>query len=232
MKTLIKIQNYQEAKILERLNRFVVRLKIKNKTIFGHLNNTGKLGEFIKKGKVGLVLPTQNKGKLKFRLSMVKEDERAFSIIDTLLQMKCFEIALKKQFIPWLKGGKILKRNFKLNGFLIDYLIDYKNRKYYLEAKSAVMKYKNLAMYPDCPSERGAKHILTLLKNPKSSIILFIVGMKNVDAFSPNKKADPKIYEFLLKARKVGVKIKAIQLYFDKKLNRIVLKNGNLPIRF
>jgi len=91
MKTLIKIENYQKATILKRINRFVVRLKIKNKNIFGHLNNTGKLEEFIKKGKVGLVLPTQNKGKLKFRLSMVKEDERAFSIIDTLIQMKCFD---------------------------------------------------------------------------------------------------------------------------------------------
>jgi len=272
MKILLRIENYEKGIIIERLNRFVVKGKIKNKHILAHLNNTGRLEDFIRKGKVCLLLPIENKNKLKFRLSMVKESKNIYSIIDTQLQMKCFEIALEKGYISWLKGAKILKRNFRINnanlpgykpdklpgygpdivhGFrtdvsgkhpgnlsgkhpgnlsIIDYLIEHKNKKYLLEVKSAVMKYKNFAMYPDCPSIRGQKHIKGLIDNYKNSIILFIAGMKNVSLFSPNKKADPKIYELLKVAKEKGVKIKAIQIYFDEKRKSVILKNDNLPV--
>jgi sugar fermentation stimulation protein A len=228
MKILLKIENYEKGVIIERLNRFVVKVKIKNRLTLAHLNNTGRLEDFLKKGEVGLFLPIKNK--LKFRLSMIKESKNIYSIIDTQLQMKCFEIALKKGYISWLKGAKILKRNFRINHSLIDYLIQHKNKKYLLEIKSAVMKYKNFAMYPDCPSIRGQKHIKELIDNYRNSIILFIAGIKNISAFSPNKNADPKIYELLKIAKEKGVKIKAIQIYFDEKRKSVILKNGNLPV--
>jgi len=324
MKDLLKIENYEKGIIIERLNRFVVKGKIKNKLVLAHLNNTGRLEDFLRKGKVGLFLPinadyadsTQTaRTKLKFRLSMVKESKNIYSIIDTQLQMKCFEIALEKGYISWLKGAKILKRNFKINHSLIDYLIEHKNKKYLLEIKSAVMKYKNFAMYPDCPSVRGQKHIKELINiqstritdrinypnnsiypnegpnnipeyrpnkniHPNddqiiypnnrpnknkifgkhsgnsygphsgsdikfgphsgktfghnsgrySPIILFIAGMKNISAFSPNKNADPKIYELLKIAKEKGVKIKAIQIYFDEKRKSVILENDDLPV--
>jgi sugar fermentation stimulation protein A len=172
MKILLKIENYEKGIIIERLNRFVVKGKIKNRYVLAHLNNTGRLEDFVKKGRIGLFLPinadyadsTQSAPtKLKFRLSMIKESKNIYSVIDTQLQMKCFEIALEKGYISWLKGAKILKRNFRINHSLIDYLIEHKNKKYLLEIKSAVMKYKNFAMYPDCPSVRGQKHIRELI---------------------------------------------------------------------
>jgi len=235
MQVLLKIENYQKGRVIERLNRFVVGVKLKNKNILVHLNNTGRLKDLIKKGKIALLLPIENR-KLKYRLSMVKEDKNIFSIIDTSLQMKCFEVALEKGYISWLKGAKILKRNFKINSSFIDYLILCKNKKYLLEIKSAVMNYKNFAMYPDCPSIRGQKHLKELIHTSSSKsllpIILFIAGMKNVFGFSPNKNADPKIYELLKIAKNKGVKIKAIQIYFDEKIKSIILKKDNLRVDF
>ena len=232
----MRIENYKEGVIIERVNRFVVKSKIKQKIILTHLNNTGRLEGLVRKGKAGLFLPIEflpieNKNKLKFRLSMVKESGNFYSIIDTFLQMKCFEVAIEKGYISWLKGAKILKRNFRINNSLIDYLIEHKNKKYLLEIKSAVMKYKNFGMYPDCPSIRGQRQIKELIKNYKNSIILFIVAMKNISAFSPNKNADQKIYQLLKIAKEKGVKIKAIQIYFDKRINSIILKDDNLPIK-
>lgn len=227
MKTLLKIENFKIGEIIERINKFIVKAKIGNKTVWAHLNNTGRLEEFVKKGKIGIFLPLKGR-KTKFRLSMIKENDSA-SIIDTSLQMKCFEIALEKNYLSWLKGGKILRRNFRINNSLIDYLIKYKSKKYLLEVKSAVMKKGTYAMYPDCPSIRGQKHLKELI-NHKNSIILFIAGMKNVKAFKPNKSADPKIYELLKIAKQKGIKIKAIQIYFDLKRKEIFLKDNNLKV--
>jgi sugar fermentation stimulation protein len=355
MKILLKIENYEKGVVIERLNRFVVKVKIKNRLTLTHLNNTGRLEDFLKKGEVGLFLPINAdyadftrtmRTKLKFRLSMIKESKNIYSIIDTSLQMKCFEIALEKGYISWLKGAKILKRNHRINTSLIDYLIERKNKKYLIEVKSAVMRYKNFAMYPDCPSIRGQKHIKGLIDiqsaritdrinlpessdriestritrpnnniypnkrpnnlpeyqpnetqkfgpdsgntfgqnsgkvfgeysgdsfgphsgsdiefghnsgnefgidsgkvfgqdsgrniNPRlsalypyKSVVLFIAGMKNISAFSPNRNADPKIYELLKIAKEKGAQIKAIQIYFNEKRKSVILKNDNLPV--
>jgi sugar fermentation stimulation protein A len=226
----MEIKNYEKGIVVRRINRFVVKAKIKNKVVLAHLNNTGRLEELVKEGNVGLFLPIEKSKKLSFRLSMIKEKKNIFSIIDTSLQMKAFENALKNNYISWFKDAQILRRNFRINNSLIDYLIEYRNKKYIVEIKSAVMKRKNIAMYPDCPSIRGQKHIKELIKNPKNSIILFIAAMKNINAFSPNKEADTKIYELLKTAKRKGVKVKAIQIYFDKSINSIILKNDELPV--
>ncbi|GBD34813.1 Sugar fermentation stimulation protein A [bacterium HR35] len=127
------------------------------------------------------------------------------------------------------KRAKVLKRNFRINNSLIDYLIEYKKKKYVLEVKSAVMKKGIYAMYPDCPSIRGQKHIKELI-NHKNSIILFIAGMKNIKAFKLNKDADQKIYELLKIAKQKGVKVKAIQIYFDLKRKEVILQDDDLKV--
>ncbi|MEM0476683.1 MAG: DNA/RNA nuclease SfsA [Candidatus Aenigmatarchaeota archaeon] len=228
--SILKISKIIPCKILIRLNKFLVKVKIKNKIHIVSLNNTGRLEKILIKNKTGFLLPIKNPQKTKYRLSFVKEDKKSAMIIDTSLQMKCFEIGIKKNLISWLKGAKILKRNVKLDDSLIDFLIQHKNKKYYLEIKSAVMKENNFAMYPDCPSLRGQKHIKELIKHSKNSIILFIAGMKNINAFKPNKNADEKIYELLKIAKKRGIIIKALQIYLDLKTKNIILKNDNLKV--
>lgn len=228
--SILKISKIIPCKILIRLNKFLVKVKIKNKIHIVSLNNTGRLEKILIKNKTGFLLPIKNPQKTKYRLSFIKEDKESAMIIDTSLQMECFEIGIKKNLISWLKGAKILKRNVKLDDSLIDFLIQHKNKKYYLEIKSAVMKENNFAMYPDCPSIRGQKHIKELIKHSKNSIILFIAGMKNINAFKPNKNADEKIYELLKIAKKRKVIIKALQIYLDLKTKNIILKNDNLKV--
>lgn len=247
MKNITKIFSIIPCKIIKRINKFVVKVKLKNKLIFASLNNTGRLEQLLIKNKIGYLTPIKTPHKTKFRLSFIKENKNSAIIIDTYLQMKCFEIALKKNLISWLKEAKILKRNVKIHSqtdinlnkkyiksnlgiSLIDYLIKHRGRKYYLEIKSAVMKENNFALYPDCPSLRGQKHIKELINNNQNSIILFIAGMKNVNGFKPNKNADTKIYELLKIAKNKGVKIKAIKIYLNLKNENIVLEDDNLKV--
>ena len=61
-------------------------------------------------------------------------------------------------------------------------------------------------------------------------MILFIAGMKNINAFMPNKNADSKIYELLKEAKSKKVKIKAIQIYFDERRKEVIAKNYDLNV--
>ena len=223
------------ACILEcRLNRFVVRVKVDGESTLAHLNNTGRLEGLVAAGNVGYCTKHHAK-KTSYRLIAVREKgyEEA-AIVDTGLQMRAFEAALNLQLIPFLRGCKIASRNPRLEGSIIDYKLDCNGKQVYLEVKSAVMRGEgNVAMYPDCPSSRGRRHVEALvehaLKGGLSSIV-FIAGLPRVNAFRPNKKADPLMAELLKRAFRSRVLVRALSMYFDPGTGYVLLENANLPV--
>lgn len=218
-----------ECKIMERVNRFVVKVKI-NKIFKAHVNNTGRLSGYFK----GKAFCVKNKsGTTDYRLISVEENGFG-AIVDTQLQMKAFETALKRGFIPWLDGYRILKRNVELKNSLIDYLLECGKDRAYLEVKSALLRKGRCAMYPDCPSVRGRRHVKDIteaVKNGETGFILFIAALPNRACFKVNAKADKKIQELLIEARKTGVQIKSIGMYYNPKDSFIYLYNPDLKVR-
>jgi len=45
------------------------------------------------------------------------------AVVDTRLQMRAFEEALRMELIPWLRGCRLLKRDARLGLSLTDYLL-------------------------------------------------------------------------------------------------------------
>jgi len=230
---LFRIDNPEECRIIERLNRFVVTVEIKGNYYPAYINNTGRLYELLVKGRKAFCFRTHHRGTTDFRLFAI-EESGSEALIDTQLQMKAFEESLARNHIPWLAGCRILKRNAKLGASLIDYLLKRHGRDVYLEVKSAVLRESEYAMYPDCPSERGRKHINELSGYVKESggegILLFIAALPHVKAFKPNEPADPKLYEALKAANSSGVDIRAIGLYYNPEDAFVYLFNPDLEI--
>lgn len=219
-----------ECEVVERVNRFVVNVKVGKKCHKAWINNTGRLQEFLVKGRKGFCMKKE-KGKTAYRLFSIK-DGKLGAVIDTQLQMRAFEKCLEMNFIPWLDGCKMIKRNAKLRECLIDYLLDCDGKKIYLEVKSAVLKEKKYAMYPDCPSARGRKHLKELMNYSKNgeAMILFIAALPGIKAFKPNKNADEKLYDLLLESHQRGVKIKAMNIYYNQFDSFIYLSNPDLRV--
>ncbi len=147
--------------------------------------------------------------------------------------MRAFEEALNKNLIPWLNNCKILKRNVKLNKSIVDYLIKCDDL-LYLEVKSAALKRNRYAMYPDCPSLRGRRHIAEIIKHVRSgnkAAILFIAAIPNVRAFKPNKRGDNVIFKLLRDAFDAGVVIKSISIFYNPSNYYVHLKNPDLKVK-
>jgi len=90
-------------------------------------------------------------------------------------------------------------------------------------------------MYPDCPSFRGRKHIKELIEYVKKggkAFILFIAALPGVKAFKPNIEADLKIYEMLVRAYEIGVKVKSMAIYYNPKNYYVYLYNPDLEVEF
>ena len=48
---LLKLRSVKSCKIIRRINRFVVEVIVDNRRNFAHINNTGRLQEYLIKGK-------------------------------------------------------------------------------------------------------------------------------------------------------------------------------------
>ncbi|HUV79253.1 MAG TPA: hypothetical protein VMW40_00245 [Candidatus Bathyarchaeia archaeon] len=72
-KRIIRIDNPPECRIIERLNRFVVKIEIKGSYHPAHINNTGRLAELLVKGQKAFCFRAQSRGKTDFRRFAIEE---------------------------------------------------------------------------------------------------------------------------------------------------------------
>jgi sugar fermentation stimulation protein A len=229
---ILEILRATECRILRRINRFVVDVEVEGWAYRAHITNTGRLEQFLNQGRVAYCLPKENPGKTDFLLLAIQDGDAA-ALIDTRLQMQAFERVVGMGLIPWLKGWRIIKRNARLGTSLIDYLLESNGKAIYLEVKSAVLRDGKYAMYPDCPSLRGQKHVRELadhVKHGGEAIILFIAALPDVTAFKPCRTGDPTLCKLLAKAKRAGVRLKAVQMIYEPADGTIRLINGDLRV--
>ena len=105
-----------------------------------------------------------------------------------------------------------VKREVKFGGSRFDVYYEAGERKGFLEVKGVTLEEDGVAMFPDAPTERGAKHLLELaeaVEKGYESAVLFLVQMKGISVFRPHEARDPKFAEALRKAAQAGVKVLA-----------------------
>lgn len=232
--SLIRIENWKTLKIIKRINRFVVLVEEDSYVEKAYINNTGRLMEYMVTGKTAYCILLSRPRKTKYRLFAV-EDSGLGALIDTQFQMEAFEKIIEQQLAAWAKDCRIRQRNPRLGESVLDYLLECRDREVYVEVKSAVLRSKdNYAMYPDCPTPRGRRHIRELIKhveNGGEAWLVFIAGLPHVKGFRPYEKGDPEIPRLVRAAYKHGVLVKAINFYFDPESSSIVLGNPDLRVK-
>ena len=153
------------------------------------------------------------------------------ALIDTWIQGKAFERSLDLKLIPWLKGYRIIKRNVRLNKSVIDYLLRRGDEETYLELKSAVQRMDGYASYPDAPSIRARRQLRDLIRYVEDggrATIVFMIGLRDVIGFRPNKDVDLEIHKLLLRGSQIGLEIRAIGVYYDLHRSSIRLWNPDV----
>ena len=229
---LYRFEDLIEAEVVTRLSRVTVLAQAGDARFLCHLRNTGRLHDLIYEGARILVIPKPSKRTHALILGC-PIDHRA-TLIDTYLQARCFEEAVKKGLVRWLRGMILDRRDVKLGGSRIDYRIRRKNEHGYLELKSAVYldTRDNYAMYPDSPSKRGRRHIIALtnIARKKRAIITFIAAHPLATGFKPCVEGDPEIPILLRRAVENGVEIYAVKMFIDENFN-VVFDNDSIPIK-
>ena len=216
---------------LERLNRFVARVRAPDGVSLAHVNNTGRLLDYMKRGAQSYCVRRESPGKTAYRL-VAFEDLGGAALVDTAIQMSALELALSRGYIGWARGCGIARRSPRLGDSVLDYLLDCAGRPVYVEVKSAVMRGPgDASMYPDCPTERGRRQISTMAEAASRGVaaaIVFVAAFPGATHFTPNDAADPEVRRLLRMARSAGVDLRAIAIHYDGR--RVVLDSDDLPV--
>lgn len=230
MTDLFGLEGVSECLILERVNRFTVEVLEGGRRARASLNNTGRLEELVRPGRKGYCLP--GSGRLPYRLFAVDEGGGG-SVVDTRLQAEAFEEALSRDLLPSLRGYRKRKRNVKVGEAVLDYELVGKGRTLLVELKSAVLRSGDLASYPDCPTERGRKHLKKLIElsgGGRRAMLFFMTSLRGVRGITPNRLADPELHRLMVEARRRGVLMGGAGILFLPGPSRVVLSDPDLPV--
>ena len=222
-----------KGKLIKRYKRFFTDVKIAKEIVTAHCPNTGSMKGLLDEGNEVYLLPNNDpKRKLKYGLEIIKSRKNLVGV-NTHMANRIVEYGLKNNLINELKNNDIIKPEVFFNKETrFDFLLEKKNQKIFVEVKNVTLfRNKDTAEFPDAPTARGIKHLLTLIDAIKKSYktyLIFLVQIQNMKYFKIAKDIDEEYYNAYLKAKKAGVNflayrcnISSKKIFIDKKLKII-----------
>ncbi len=226
-KSLIK------GKLIKRYKRFFTDVNIGKEIVTAHCPNTGSMKGLLDEGNEVYLLPNNDpKRKLKYGLEIIKSRKNLVGV-NTHMANRIVEHGLNNNLINELKNNDSIKAEVFFNKETrFDFLLEKKTQKTFVEVKNVTLfRNKDTAEFPDAPTARGIKHLLTLIDAIKKSYktyLIFLVQIQNMKNFKIAKDIDEEYYKTYLIAKKAGVNflayrcdISSKKIFIDKKLKII-----------
>lgn len=206
----MRYHNIVKGTFLERPNRFIAYAEIGGRTETVHVKNTGRCGELLtKQAVIYLEKSSKQDRKTAYDLIAVEKNGRIINIDSQAPNRAAEEWLLKKELFPDLD---FVRPETKYGKSRFDFYLEAGGKKIFMEVKGVTLEQENVVLFPDAPSERALKHVEELIAAGQAGYevyVLFVVQMKGVSYFTPNRETQPALAEALLKAEKAGVHILA-----------------------
>jgi len=175
-----------------------------------HVKNTGRCRELLIPGAQVWCQLCENTGrKTKFDLISVKKGDRIIN-----MDSQAPNTAVKE----WLLSGGFGEiENLKPESFYgesrFDFSFTLDGKQCFMEVKGVTLETDGVCMFPDAPTERGAKHLHGLTRAVAEGFgayVLFVVQMADVKYLQPHDERDPAFGKALRDAAKAGVTVLAM----------------------
>lgn len=192
-----------------------------------HVANTGRMAELFLPENPVYVAPVTNTShrKTAYDLALVEEDGVLVSA-DSRLPNGLMKEAIEAGRLPEFAEYEEVAQEVTFHESRIDLMLWGPQGTLYLEAKSATLVEDGTALFPDAPTERGRKHLVSLMKaidEGHRAAVAFVVQRPDANRFSPNRGADPAFADTLQQAAGRGVQVYAYRC--DVSLTGITVAN-------
>ena len=204
----------QPATVIARLNRFAVAVEVAAHRDVAHLPNSGRLEELLVPGTAALLAPRSSPGrKTAFDLALVRYPTPDNLVsVDARLPSVLVEEALQAgELAPFLCYPS-LRREVRFGDSRLDFMLQGERGFCLLETKSISWVVDGCALFPDAPTERGQRHLRTLIEGRRAghrAAVVFVIQRSDAYGFSPCRPADPAFAATLVDAAAEGVEVYA-----------------------
>lgn len=220
-----------EARFVRRLNRFAATVSLDGREVEVHVANSGRMRELLLPG--AMCYLTSQPGshrKTAYDLTLVAIDQvdaggvreapapygasagpigdRALVSADTRQANVLVWEAWRDGRLPHFEGYDSARREVRYHDSRLDMALGSPQGQCYIEVKSVTLVRDGVARFPDAPTDRGRKHVSTLVRAVEEghrAAAVFVVLREDAVAVSPHDANDPEFGEALREAVAAGV---------------------------
>ncbi len=209
----MKYEKVIDAIFLKRPNRFLAHVDIDGVEEIVHVRNTGRCKELLVPGARVVLEDCSHIANRKTKYSLIAVWKGKMLVnMDSQIPNKVVFDALNSHSIDSFRNISKAKREVTYGKSRFDlYFEDYETRGF-VEVKGVTLENHGIAMFPDAPTERGARHVMEMIEAVKEGyrgIIFFLIQMKGPKIFKPNWEMDKQFSQALKDAKENGVEILA-----------------------
>lgn len=210
-----------EGTFVQRRKRFSVEILVNGQSMWVHSNNTGSMLGLLQAGNEVLVSLSSNpKRKMPGTLELIKS-QGGWVGVNTSVPLKLLRAAFKKGQLPFAVGYSDFKAEVLVPPELavcgasekvrLDALFGGPGKApLWVECKNVTLVENGVAAFPDAKTERGQKHLRTLInlvKNGQRAVCFYLVQRSDGRFFGPADYIDEIYAEIFWQALEAGVEI-------------------------
>jgi sugar fermentation stimulation protein A len=204
--------------LIVRRNRFAAEVAVDGREALAHVPNSGRMLELMVPGTGVVLRPAIDAGrKTAYDLLAVRYAGRWVGV-DARIPPPVVVQAWRDGLLPGFAAYDNVKREVVFGGSRLDLRFDGPGGVAYVEAKSVNLVEDGVALFPDAPTLRGARHLLELreaVRQGHRGAVCFVVQRDDVRVLRPFRAADPAFADALAAVVRDGVEAYAIACVTD-----------------
>ncbi len=219
-----------EGTFIARPNRFTAEVEVEGRLLRSYFCNPGRMTELAVPGTPVLIKPVQRQ-----QPGVTNTDLLAMRHRDTWVTVDCrlpnliFRRALDEALTADFGRPKVIRPEFRMSHSRFDFYLEMEGKPCLVEVKGCTLEEAGVALFPDAPTLRGARHMeeLSALQKKYDCFLVVIIQRPDVSVFTTNDGMDPTFGHAVRKARRRGVRVLAYSTVFD---GRHIHWGGPVPV--
>lgn len=219
------------ATFLSRPNRFIVMARTAaGRQVRCHLGDPGRLRELLLPGaelrlrpasppRKGAGRPPARRTRYTVALVRASDPPRPWVSLETTLANRLAEDLFRRGLVRAAGRPAVIRREVARGRSRFDFLLEGRDgSRLLVEVKSVSLVERGVALFPDAPTARGARHVAELEEHVRGggrALILFVVQRDDARLVRPHAATDPAFASALARAAAAGVDVRAVRFRLE-----------------
>ncbi len=221
-------QRLVHGHLVKRYKRFLADVELDSgEQVTAHCTNSGSMKTCLEEGAEVYLSPVNDpKRKTRFTWEMIKINDRWVGINTNHPNLLAYEAILNNE-VPTLAGYDEVRREVRFQDSRFDVMAKNDQETCFVEVKNVTMKDGEFALFPDAKTDRGKKHLETLIRVKEQgmrAVMFYVIQRMDVAKAGPATRIDPNYSDTLQKAMSSGVEVIAMQAEVTPEGIRLIKK--------